>query len=309
MRRVRGILTGALGIWAVAAALGQTATARVDSAAMLIGDPNRLVVSVAGVDADAEITVDWSPLDTVEAFRPTGEELRLTDESGPRAALPFSVYDSVGLLLPPLPVYVAGDTLYTNDVAFLVDFPPAEGPLNDYRGIKREPATLLDYLPWIIAGVALLGAVALVLWLVARARAVAAVPPPASPPPPAHETALARLRDLRARDGLDDKAYYSQLDHILRRYLEDRYGVPALERTSGEVVGLLRDRGLPDVAELSALLNQVDLVKFAKAELPDHARAAAADRVEAFVRATAPRPEPPTPERNALIIDETAPGR
>ena len=288
----------------LATASAQTATARLDSAVMLIGDPNRLVVGVEGLPAGTAFTVDWSPLDTVAALRPTGDEQRVSTDAGLRAALPFSVYDSVGLLLPPLAAYAGGDTLYTNDVALLVDFPPTEGTLNDYRGIRRESARLSDYLPWIIGGVALALAVALAFWLLARARREPAAQPTPPPPTPPHEVALADLRVLRQRADLDDKAYYSRLDHILRRYLEDRYGVPALERTSGEVTALLRDRDLPDVAELSDLLSQVDLVKFARAELPAARRAAAVDRVEAFVLATRPAPVVVEREGAAVIVDD-----
>lgn len=284
-------------------AAAQTATARVDSAAMLIGDPNRLVVAVEGLAGDGAFTVDWSPLDTVEAFRPAGEEQRVATDAGLRAVLPFSVYDSVGLLLPALPVYTAGDTLYTNDVALLVDFPPTEGALNDYRTIKREPARLSDYLPWIIAGLALVAGLGLALWFFSRAREEAAPPPEAAPAPPPHEVALAELQVLRKQTELDDKTYYSRLDHVLRRYLEGRYAVPALERTSGEVVALLRNRDLPDAAALGSLLGQVDLVKFARAELAAAERAAAVDRVAAFVRATVPPPPTEPAGHNALIIE------
>ena len=299
---LRGSVTVAA-LLAAAAANAQTATARVDSAAMLIGDPNRLVVAVEGLPAGATFLVDWSPLDTVEAFRPAGEEVRLTGEAGPRAALPFSVYDSVGLLLPALPVILPDDTLYTNDVAVLVDFPEAEGPLNDYRSIKPEPAQLSDYLPWLIAGALALLALGGAFWFFARARENDAPPAPAAPPPPPHEVALAELAVLRKRTDLDDKAYYSRLDHVLRRYLEDRYRVPALERTSGEVVRLLRDRDLPDAAELGRLLGHVDLIKFARAEGSPAERSAAVDRVEAFVRATLPPPPSEPAERNALIVE------
>ena len=256
---------------------------------MTVGDPNRLVVTVpTGTELRG---VGWEVLDTMDAVVPTGQPSIAADAEGrPTAVLPFSVYDSVGLLFPPLPVYTAVETLFTNDVALLVDFAPTDGELAGYRGIDAEPLLPRDWLPW-VAGIAigLLAAGAIAYGLARRARREAPAPPP-PPPTPAHVVALQRLDDLRVAAGINDKTFYSRLDRILRAYLEDRYAVPALESTSSEVVGLLRDRGLPDTGELAELLGQVDLVKFARAELPPERRTAAVDRVSAFVRATVPPP-------------------
>ena len=290
MKQLRPLITLALLGLAGAYTFAQVSVrARLDSAAMLLGDPNRLVVSVSGSNTAAE--VDWSVLDTMTQLVPLGEPVSTTAGDEQRLALPFSVYDSIGLLFPVLPVYISGETLYTNDLALLVDYPPGDTTLHPYRPLDAEPILLSDYVHWIIAGFIglLLLAAALYFFYFARQAPKAVIAPP---PPPAHRVALEQLQVLRKRENLDDKAYYSQLDRILRSYLEGRYEVPALEQTSGEVVEALESRGLPDAAELSALLQQVDLVKFAKAALPVEQRLQALDRVTAFVRATAPLPAP-----------------
>lgn len=258
--------------------------ARLDSAAMLLGDPNRIVVSVDGVTGSAN--VDWSVLDTLEELVIIGDPTSDKQGDQMQLALPFSVYDSIGLLLPSFPVYLPGETLYTNDLALLVDFPKRDSTLNPYRSIRTEAATLADYKTWIISillGLAILG---LMLYLLYFRKTAPAPPPPPPIPDPAHIIAFRSLDKLRSSAPEVDKAYYSALDHILREYIENRYDIPALERTSSEVVSLLQNEGIPDNDELRDLLSQVDMVKFAKAELPQERRASSFDRVREFVDRT-----------------------
>jgi len=207
-----------------------------------------------------------------------------TDQLGNQMqmALPFSVYDSIGLLLPRFPVFLLNETLYTNDLALLVDFPKRDSTLNPYRSIRTESATLADFLPWIIS-IAVGAAILSLLLYLMYFRKKAPAPPPLPVPDPAHVIAFRSLEDLRNQNALIDKTYYSTLDQILRAYLENRYGIPALERTSSEVVALLRNQGIPDIDELRDLLSQVDMVKFAKAELPVERRVSEWERVRAFV--------------------------
>ena len=262
---------------------------RVDSAAMLIGSPNRLLV----IGAPAIGAVDFSPLDTVTAFEPLGPPAGVRVDGEPAVALPFSVYDSVGLLLPGLRVISAGETLRTNDVALLVDFPPPDSTVYSYRDIRREAARLSDYAGLIaVATLLLLGGLGAWYYFRFRKTEGAAAPPPRVIPP--YERAMTALDALRDSDA-PDKAYYSALDRTLRVYLDGRYGIPAPERTTREVTALMRTRGL-DTAGVAELLDEVDLVKFARASLPPARRHESLERVRAFVERT--RPAPAVPAEN-----------
>jgi hypothetical protein len=90
-----------------------------------------------------------------------------------------------------------------------------------------------------------------------------------APPRPAHVIAyeeLGRLKDKRLwQQGLV-KEYYSELTEILRRYIENRYGVMALEQTTDEILFALQAFRLPPavVGDLESILRNADLVKFAK---------------------------------------------
>ena len=119
--------------------------------------------------------------------------------------------------------------------------------------------------------------------------------PPAPPPVPADITALAKLRALAQSDWLAAgkiKEYYSGISEILRAYLEGQYRVPALERTTSELMRDLRKRSDPSVdlqAELQQLLEESDLVKFAKFRPEAAEGAQTLEAAIKFVESTRPR--------------------
>lgn len=64
------------------------------------------------------------------------------------------------------------------------------------------------------------------------------------------------------------KLYYTRLTDILREYIERRFGVNAMEMTSEEIIVALRGLEIPEknYREFKSLLENADLVKFAKYE-------------------------------------------
>ena len=174
--------------------------------------------------------------------------------------------------------------LLVSDSAF-VDIapvaPPGNPALKDIKEIERQRG--LD--PRFVAGA--LGAAALAgLVLLVRRRGRGAARPPASPepagPPPVvlgpYEVALARLTQIeRERWPVRGEAdrHYAAVADVLRRYLEEAHGIPALERTTTELVWMLppalTGAGLRERS--AALLGDADLVKFARRR-PDEGDAA-----------------------------------
>ena len=82
------------------------------------------------------------------------------------------------------------------------------------------------------------------------------------------------------------REYYFRLSVVVRRYLEDRTGVDAMERTTTEVA---RDLGATNldashVAEVEGFLSGADLVKFAKHRPSAKASAEAADQIRSLMR-------------------------
>lgn len=60
----------------------------------------------------------------------------------------------------------------------------------------------------------------------------------------------------------EQKDYYTDVTNVLRKYISQRYNINALEMTSHEILGSMKD--VCDVSELKVVFNTADLVKFAK---------------------------------------------
>merc|ERR1711991_172090 len=87
---------------------------------------------------------------------------------------------------------------------------------------------------------------------------------------PAHVIALSELDKLKTRKLWQDgrfKLYYTELTDIIRTYLDNRYGIEAMEMTSDEIMdALLSNKSIDEKlkAKLKDTLLTSDLVKFAK---------------------------------------------
>ena len=89
--------------------------------------------------------------------------------------------------------------------------------------------------------------------------------------PPAHVTALEKLNVLEKEKLWQQdktKPYYTRLTYIFREYLENRYGVKALESTTDEILDWLKREKFSDdlTTKLRNTLQASDLVKFAKSK-------------------------------------------
>lgn len=174
------------------------------------------------------------------------------------------------------------DTLYGEDsvyltVALMEIDSTAQGPL-DLKGQKEMPfkaGEVSGYVLWgLLALLLLAGALYGAKRLLARyGKGLGDIFKPAPPLPP-HVVAIRALEALHHRKLWQNgkfKLYYSELTDILRTYIAGRYGVGAMEMTSDEIIEsmhALPETELPKKAamDLTAILRDADLVKFAKAE-------------------------------------------
>jgi len=142
-----------------------------------------------------------------------------------------------------------------------------EMKLNDIKPPVPYPT---DYRKRIIiaGGVLLLAASGILGWLYYKRRASTVDAQAVMLKP--HEIAYRELDELAAENLVEKgeiKPYYQRVSGILRRYIENRFGLRAPEQTTEEfLAGLERDSGLPENFKplLRAFLRHCDLVKFAE---------------------------------------------
>ena len=259
-------------------------TARLDTGAMLIGDHVGLKLQFNG---PAGIQVIWPSFnDTIlgniivigrskvdSSFSKDKKSLTLTQE------LNLTCFDSGFYTIPQIPfryrllpdtsVKTASTGLsmlmvHTVKVDTTNIIKPIKGPL-------RVPITFLEVLPYILMALALIALVIVLIWYVRkrkkhepliRIRQKVKLQP--------HEKALQDLEKLRIKKLWQDghvKEYYSELTDILRNYIEEGFGIPAMESTTYEIVGKLRKNNVfakPVVEKVDQILQNADMVKFAK---------------------------------------------
>jgi hypothetical protein len=205
-------------------------------------------------------------------------------------------FDSARLELPPLKVPLkVGDSVPTNPLVLTVKPTPAIADVSKaeaIRDIRREPVLWTDYWPWALGAVAFL---ALIMWLLRRKKPkpVAAIQAPPPPPAvPAHELALREINILEQQQIWKKgqvEPFYARLSLIVREYLERRFGIPALESTTREILPLLKTAGFPENLNsvLREVLHESDMTKFAKNPPPEHFHEKALNMARQIILATA----------------------
>ncbi len=284
-----------------------TVTTRLTPDPSHIGDLLQLEVIVA-FPKDHSVNLpnglDLSPLELVE-FREgdvesTGSELRQ------RFTLDLQYFDVGEVSVPSFPItWIDPDNqVHTHHVAphaFVVESLLANEAEPQMRGddspvsLEYPDEELALILMACAAGV-VLGGLLLGLWLSLRGRAKPIV---LAPPIPAHERALAELDKLAGErvallaDG-QAQDYYVRLTEIAKRYLEGRFGVDALERTTDEIratlVGEAGRAALHPLDPIAVLnfLDDCDLVKFARLSPANDEAEIALHSVRDMVLSTAP---------------------
>lgn len=165
------------------------------------------------------------------------------------------------------------------------------------RTLKFKFGEISGYVTWTIIAIIIL----VLLFLIAKrilahyGKSFSDIFKPAPPLPP-HEIALRDLKKLHSerlwQEG-NHKLYYSGLTDILRAYIAGQFGVGALEMTSDEIIEAMRGVEIPQKQkmDLTELLRDADLVKFAKATPEAEANEAAYTMALSFVEQTMPQPE------------------
>ena len=280
--------------------------AKLDTNAMLIGDHVGLTLKYTG-PSNSQVMWPFMP-DTILGHitvigRGKIDTAYSTDKKSVTYSqhLNFTCYDSGFYTIPSIPFSyrITPDTtqkeaatammllaVHTVKVDTTQSIKPIIGPLG-------VPLTFREMLPWILGALAVVAIVGLLAWYFLfrkKSSPVFQLKPRVQVLP--HERALQEFEKLRVKKLWQNgkiKEYHSELTEILRRYIEDRFHVPALEQTSAEITGTLKTTAdCPQYAidKLNSLLVLADMVKFAKSQpVASENELSLAEAVD-FVRAT-----------------------
>ena len=198
------------------------------------------------------------------------------------------------------------DTLHVLVTTFQID--STSHSIFDIKPQKTLPfrmGEITGYIKWVIVALLIIAALVYALRRVLAhyGRSLRDMFRPAPPQPP-HVVAFAALEKLRGErlwQQEKHKQYYSALTDILRTYLVGQFGIGAMEMTSDEIIEAVRGIDVPrkNAMDLTEILREADLVKFAKATPAAEENEAAYRAVWDFVEQTKPaEPEPEEPERD-----------
>lgn len=282
----------------------------VDTTTITVG--GRLHLTVA-VEHAPDATVQWPDSLDPAPFEVLGAVVNPTTVTDGRATttavLTLTAFELGELEIPSFTVAVTtpgGVTELATDPfgIAVVSVGLDEGQdIRDIRGPLSIPRSMLVIGFWVLA---LALAAAGGWWVARRARQRTTDEGSVSedPPRPAHELAYEQLDWLETSGLLGRgriKEYHIEVSDIIRRYLEGRFAIRALEMTSREVLEQLDEAGVGwDVHDrFTAFLAHCDLVKFAKHRPSPTACALIVPDARALVDATLPPPEPEPEEEGA----------
>jgi hypothetical protein len=250
-----------------------SATAVADTNTIRVGEQFRVKVSVAG--PGGFVLRNVGPADSLEGLEIVGVDSSSADGTAART-FTITAFDSGTYVVPPFAAYYRGQSDSTVRVASTLPIAVFVHGVDvdtsaEIRAIKPPldvPLTFMEVLPWALAVIVAAGLIWLAYYYMKRRRRGESFIP-APPPRPADEIALEALRavgseKLWQRGKL--KEYHTAVSDIVRTYIENRFGVPAMESTSDEILVASRGAGFGEgvVALLGDILLRSDLVKFAK---------------------------------------------
>lgn len=275
----------------------QQVTVSTDTTTYLIGDYIRVQLQA---NAPAGTTITFPQADLMD---PELEVISVNPpdsipgSTGIRQEMVFSVYDSGTYRVPQLPFVFTSknstDTIYSDSLLFRVntlevDTTAAIKPIKDNLEVSYRDLRWLYYAG---GGLLLLVIAAATIWYLRKRKQQKAAAPVILRTKLSTYT-LEQLQQLDAEQLWQQgqiKSYYSGLTDILRRYIEQRFGFPAMERTSDEILELLRGA---QTAAPDEIFRLADMAKFAKSRpLPDQNKRAMELAVQ-WVTETTPDNEP-----------------
>jgi hypothetical protein len=258
--------------------------ASIDSTQILIGEQTKIHLEIAaGKNAQLQLPL---PSDTIikgiEVIEISKIDTADIGNSRIRFKYDFLItsFDSALYLLPPFKLVEGTDTAWSNELALKVSTLPVDTESQNFYDIKdivKPKFILWDYAAYFFYPLLALLLLAALAFLIYRLSTKKSLIPfkKEEPDLPPHLIAIRELEEIKTRKLWQQgqmKEYHSGVTGTLRKYMEKRFSIPAMELTSGEILGKLRGVSDTDfvIDNLKQILLLADFVKFAKYQpLPD----------------------------------------
>lgn len=283
MKFYRLIITAILASVMFTSAVAQEVRVRaeLDTSKALIGDqlhlrltlekPPALQVNFPALSDKLSDHVEIINVQAIDTAAFSANSITLSQE------LLITVFDTGFFEIPSLPFVIMNqgspDTMNTLPLYFQVFSVKADSTIRDIKAVYKVPLGFRDFLPYLL----LLTGIGLIAWLLylyyTNRKSIGKLLTTRNTYESPDVLALKELEQLRAdKPWMQNrvKHFYIRISEVLRVYIEQRFNVPALERTTDEILESLQDTPCKasEINRLASVLKLADLVKFAKA-LPE----------------------------------------
>lgn len=264
---------------------GQEAKISLDRSAMRIGEQTVLHLSFTYQNPNGTALIVWPAYETnltdeIEIVKKSIDQEILIDSATStfqrEQNLVITVFEEGKYVIPSQEIKMGDSTYYTNTLDLMIE----TVEVDTSKGITDiKPIYTLDYplserasdwvksnWNWIILVLALI--LGFFIWRYFWKKPVVEIEEEEEIIP-AHILALDALKKLLAEEGWknkEKKLYYSELTDTIRTYLENRFSIHAMEKTTREIISELKSATISesDKEYLKMILKEADMVKFAK---------------------------------------------
>jgi len=191
--------------------------------------------------------------------------------------LTFTSFDSGFVTIPPFK-FIYGKIndstplfAETNPLLFEVKLPAVDTTkaIKDIKEPLKVPLTFKEVAPYILLVIVIAAIIYLGIWYYRKRKKKEPIFKISKPKLPPHEIALEELEKLRQKKLWQNnkiKEFYTELTDIVRKYIEGRFEIKALEMTTDAILEAFKRIDVSDDAKskLKQMLVLADMVKFAK---------------------------------------------
>ncbi len=259
--------------------------ATIDSSSILIGDQTTLHLEISHPSGLTLQLRDYTDTLVEDIEILLQSEFDTSKLEGNRVSVKkdflITCFDSGTYIIPPFEAILKDsivEATYRSEPIFLTvsrtEIEPADSiaQIFDIKQPYGAPVGFREVLPYVLGGILITGIIFFLAYFLKKRKKDEPILKRTRPTVPAHVIALRELDKLKMEKLWQQekvKLYYSRLTEILRVYLENRYGILAMEQTSQETLDALLEIGFNDnnlYAKLKEIFFFADLAKFARAK-------------------------------------------